>query len=369
MSKGSAVHILVTGGSGFIGRYFVRQLREQGHRVTILDLWEPDFDTMGARYIWGDVRDPAAVRRALPGVDRVLNLAAAHHDFGIDADTYFSVNETGSRVLLDACDEFGIREVAFYSTCAVYGAAQGPHDESAEPSPLTAYGASKLAGEKVHREWIARGMGRRVLVIRPTVTFGADNFANMFSLIRQIESGKFVTVGDGSNIKSLSYVENIVDATLFLWAKDDRAAFDVFNYTDTPDMTSQEIADTIRIALGRKPSKVRIPLGLACGLAAPFDLFIKLTGKNLPISSARIRKLFATQTKFEGVKVREAGYVAKVPLAEGIRRMVAWYLAEGKARKAVWRIPPLAVQTRGVETVTLPASPAKAPAPALVSAA
>ena len=67
--------------------------------------------------------------------------------------------------------------------------------------------------EKELKSWAEDQLGRRCIVVRPTVTFGADNFANMFTLIRQIDSGKFIFVGDGGNLKSLSFVNNIVDAT------------------------------------------------------------------------------------------------------------------------------------------------------------
>jgi hypothetical protein len=72
----------------------------------------------------------------------------------------------------------------------------------------------------------------------------------------------------------------------------------------------------------------------------PFDIVIKLTGKNLPVSTARIKKLFVAQTKYEADKVLATGYTPKVPLAEGIDRMVRWYLETGKDESAVWHIPP-----------------------------
>jgi nucleoside-diphosphate-sugar epimerase len=181
-----SMRVLVTGATGFIGEYFCHTLRREGHSVTGLDLIPPREGLPLERFVRGDLRDPTAVRSALEGCDSVLNLAAAHHDFGIAHETYFGVNETGARIL---CDETA-----------------KPIVESSEPHPLHDYGASKLAGEKVFRQWTAKGGGRSCLVIRPTVTFGPNNFANMYSLIRQIHRGRFVVAGDGSNVKSLSYV-------------------------------------------------------------------------------------------------------------------------------------------------------------------
>jgi nucleoside-diphosphate-sugar epimerase len=334
------VTVCITGGSGFIGWYVCRALAADGVALRILDLVPPGDDLPPHDFIRGDLRDPAAVRAALAGCDAVINLAAAHHDFGIADETYFDVNERGAKVLCDVMDELGVRRCCFYSTVAVYGDTPPPLTESTPPAPNSPYGASKLAGEKVFEGWTQQGDGRRCLVIRPTVTFGPRNFANMYSLIRQIHSGKFLRVGPGTNIKSLAFIDNIVAATLFLWNRPDAPPFDVFNYIDKPDLSSREISETVYEALGRRVPRVAIPMWFARLAVLPFDIVIALTGKNIPVSGARVKKLFSTQTKFEADKVKASGYAAAVPLREGIRRMVEWYLATGKDQSADWHLPP-----------------------------
>jgi nucleoside-diphosphate-sugar epimerase len=339
----TTVKVCITGGSGFIGRYFYERLVADGCEVVMLDLVEPEWDASAAHFVRGDIRDPVALRAAFDGCDAVVHLAAAHHDFGIADETYFDVNERGSEVICSVLDELGIRDICFYSTVAVYGDAPEPHHEDAETRPNSPYGASKLAGEGVFRAWTERGDDRRCLVIRPTVTFGARNFANMYTLIRQIHQGRFVVVGRGMNIKSLSYIENIVDATLYLWHRDGRNTFELFNYIDKPDLTSMEITRTVYEALGREMPSRRYPMWLARLAVLPFDVVIALTGKNLPISSARVKKMYAVQTKFEADRVLEAGYQPRVPLRDGIRNMVRWYVREGKDLDASWHQPPRSV--------------------------
>lgn len=342
-TKGERVKVLITGGSGFIARYFHELFTPRGVEISILDLVKPEWDIGRAAFHQGDVRDPAAVRKAMQGCDAVLNLAAAHHDFGIEHDTYYDVNERGSKAVCDAMDELNIRKACFYSTVAVYGSAPEPHHEDAPTNPSSPYGGSKLAGEKVFAAWASKGEGRTCLVIRPTVTFGPRNFANMYSLIRQIYSGKYFQVGPGTNIKSLSYVENIVAATAYLWDRPGAKPFEVFNYIDKPDLTSRQIGETIYAALDRRPPGFAVPMWLAMLGGLPFDIVIALTGKNLPISTARIKKLFSTQTKFEADKVAAAGFKAAIPLAEGIKRMTQWYAREGKDQRPVWHTPPAKV--------------------------
>jgi nucleoside-diphosphate-sugar epimerase len=235
--------------------------------------------------------------------------------------------------------------VCFFSTVAVYGDAPEPHHEDSPKSPDSPYGGSKLAGEGVFKAWTEKGDGRRCLVIRPTVTFGVRNFANMYTLIHQVHRGRFFPVGSGSNIKSLSYVENTVDATMHLWYGDGRipAGFDVFNFIDKPDFTSRKITKVVYDALGKSYPRVSMPLWLALLMALPFDVVIALTGRNLPISRARVRKLATVQTKFEADKLLATGYTPRVALEDGIRKMVAWYLEKGKDISPEWHQPPAEV--------------------------
>jgi nucleoside-diphosphate-sugar epimerase len=344
------VRFCITGGSGFIGSHFCERLSADGHEIVILDLIEPPAGLPRDRFVRGDIRDPDACREAMQGADRLLHLAAAHHDFGIPDATFFDVNERGARVLCDVADELSIRNACFYSTVAVYGSAPLPHDENTTPEPLTPYGQSKLAAEMVFRTWTEKGEGRRCPVIRPTVTFGPRNFANMYSLIRQVYGGMFVFMGKCANIKSLSYVDNLLDATFFLLEKDDLPAFDMYNCVEKPDFTSRQIAETIFEALGRAPTRRRIPLWLGLFLALPFDIVIKLTGRNLAISGERLKKLFQTPTKFEADKIRAAGFEPRVSLREGIERMVTWYVEQGRHESSEWHLPPDEVQKLGTAT-------------------
>ncbi len=342
--------VLITGGTGFIGCYFVRELLDQGHQVSILDIYpfEPGVDGIDPTQVdlvIGDIRDPQALDQSMQGCDAVLHLAAAHHDFGISEATFDSVNVQGARAICEAMDRHGISNACFYSSVAVYGDASPPVDEDSPHEAVSPYGKTKSGAEKVFREWVGAGPGRRCLVIRPTVTFGAGNFANMFTLIKQIDKGLFMPVGDGKNIKSLSYIENIVDATMNQWLQPgpEQPAFVTYNYVCKPDLTSGEIADIVYRALGKKPPGFRVPYGLARILALPLDVVIALTGKNLPVSGARIWKLAKAQTRYESSKIRDAGYQQKVPLQEGIEKMVRWYVASGKqeAEQGVKRrLPP-----------------------------
>lgn len=334
---------LITGGSGFVGRHVCRALAARGREIVNLDLARPDPALPFTRTVLGDVRDRRAVEAALADCELVVHLAAAHHDFGVAADTYYDVNEQGTRVLCECAAARGTRTIAFVSSVAVYGDAGLEPDERTAPRPLSDYGASKLAGERVLRDWASAGPARRALVLRPAAIFGEHHFANVYALIRQIAAGRYLQVGDGANRKSLACVENVVDALLFLLARDAPPPFEVWNYVDKPDLTSAVLAGLIHDELGRALPRVRVPLGVALALAAPLDAVATLTRRNIPVSRARIRKLAEAETVYAAAAIRAAGFEPRVSLEAGLRAMVRWYVAEGRLLPTEPRLPPARV--------------------------
>jgi nucleoside-diphosphate-sugar epimerase len=333
-------HALVLGASGFIGGHLVELLVAQGVSVTNLDLFAPSRPLPeGVETVVGDVRDLDTLRAAAAGADAIINLAAAHHDFGIPTDVFESVNVDGARNVCQVAEELGIDNLCFYSSVAVYGAAGPVPDEETVPEPENDYGRTKLAAETVYERWRSAAPGRRLLVIRPAVVFGPHHFANVHRLTRQIDRGRFWPVGPGVNRKSMCSVHNLVEATWALWSAPPAREDEVYNYVDKPDLRSNEVVETIYRSLGRREPRLHVPEGLAVALAKPFDVLGRLLGKDLPITSARIRKLSSAETMFAADRVREAGFEPRVTLTEALEDFVRWYLEEGKHREPVVHIP------------------------------
>jgi GlcNAc-P-P-Und epimerase len=312
---------LITGGSGFIGSHFHNVIAHQ--ELVNLDL----IFKHSATFVQGDIRKNEDFSKTLAKhpIKCIIALAAKHHDFGIGHAEYFDTNEDGTRTMCEAASKYNIDEIVFYSSVAVYGMRTEVSSELLNPDPDSPYGASKLAGEKVLREWAAQKPSRKVLIIRPTVVFGANNKANMFNLIKQIDSGLYFHIGKADNIKSIAYVENLVAATLYMRTRIP-AGVSVYNYADEPQLTSRIIGDTIATALQKK-IRITLPKSIAGLLGLPFDMAIKLTNKNLPVSSARIKKL-AAETHHSAQKIFDQGFKPVFSTTEGLIKMVAWYKAE-----------------------------------------
>lgn len=319
--------ILITGGSGFIGSYFHHAVPQ--HELVNLDLKEPDFNYTST-YVAGDIRKIEDVRKAVKGknIKTILSLAAKHHDFGIGHEEYFDTNEGGMKVLCTVAAEFQIKEIIFFSSVAVYGAREELSTELTNPKPDGPYGASKLAAEKVLTNWTEEDPERRVLIIRPALVFGPNNMANMRNLIHQIDSGLYFHLGEGDTIKSIAYVENLIQATLYLM-ESLQPGVQLYNYADEPQLSTRQISVIIAEAL-KKKIRLTIPKSLGIMLGLPFDLIIKITGKNLAVSSARIKKL-GTQTYHSAQKIIAAGFQPNHSTIDGINKMVSWYQQNKKS--------------------------------------
>ncbi|MBF0522900.1 MAG: NAD(P)-dependent oxidoreductase [Candidatus Omnitrophica bacterium] len=330
--------ILIIGNKGFIGGHMSRYLIKQGHKIVGLDITAQNDDSSGYFTHKGDILNEDDVLVAAKGVELVINLAAKHHDFGISREDFFLINESGTRNCLNCLSKLGIKRFVFFSTVAVYGTHDFEIDESTPYVPSNDYGESKLAGEKLIEKWASEDATREVLIVRPVVVYGPKNYANMFRLIDNIYLKRFFMVGDGANKKSTAYVENLVEATFHMIQRMS-AGIERFNYSDLPQKTSIEIANIIRKELGLKPIKFKFPLSLAVFLAYPFDIAAKFTNKNFPITAKRIKK-FNANTLYASDKVRKLGYQQRFSSDEGLKRMVAWYLEEGKFHRTRCAIGP-----------------------------
>ena len=111
--------VLITGGSGFVGRYLCRSFREKGWDVSIID--EKPFDESGfttgeiREYVETKITDYEKVFKALKGIDLVIHLAAKHRFFGITEEDFYRVNVAGTENILKAMEEYKIKKMLFYS--------------------------------------------------------------------------------------------------------------------------------------------------------------------------------------------------------------------------------------------------------------
>jgi len=308
----------ITGGSGFIGTRLIKTLLEQGLMVRNID--KNTSTSFPEITVIQDIRDPSGLKNRMTSGDVVVHLAAEHRDDVTPTSLYYDVNVTGTRNVLEAMEAAGINSIIFTSTVAVYGLNKIDPAETSPTDPFNHYGRSKLQAEELIREWQARDPARCAIILRPCVIFGEGNRGNVYNLLRQISSGKFVMIGNGKNTKSMAYVGNIAAFIHFLSGHLE-AGSRIFNYTDLPDLSTNELIVMVRNEFKLKNKPLRLPYfaGMAAGYLLDFASF--LLRKKLNISAVRIRKFCAT-TRFNSQKAHDSGFVAPYPMEEALHTTI-----------------------------------------------
>ncbi len=211
------MRVLVTGGSGFVGRHVVAALQEAGHEVLVADL--NPFPGGGVETLEGDLRDPRIVERALrPGTEAVVHLAALTSVLLSvnDPEAVYATNVAATALLLERCRALGVGRFVLASTNAVVGdVGFTAIDERIALRPLTPYGATKAASEMLLSAYGA-SYGIVTVALRFTNIYGAGMQVKdsvVARLMRAALAGGGIQIyGDGEQVRDYLYVTDAVAA-------------------------------------------------------------------------------------------------------------------------------------------------------------
>jgi nucleoside-diphosphate-sugar epimerase len=312
-------NVNVIGGSGFIGSRLMQRLRDKDLvEGKIID--KAPSKAFPDLFTFSDVRSVEQLRASIENGAVIVNLAAEHRDDVRPLSLYDEVNVGGATNICTVAREKGVQTIIFTSTVAVYGFAPIGTDESGEIAPFNDYGRTKFEAEQVFKSWQAEAPSERTLVIiRPTVVFGEQNRGNVYNLLRQIASGKFVMIGHGENRKSLAYVENV--AAFIEYGMSFKPGVHIYNFIDKPDFTMNTLVGNVNRILGR-PERIgfRLPFAVGYFIGKGFDLVAAITGKRLAISSIRVKKFCANSVY--NTAIAKTGFISPVPLEQALSQTV-----------------------------------------------
>ena len=304
---------VVSGASGFVGSAVLARLRKVG--VEAAGIYRRRQDG-GGRLVerW----DRATLRAALDGAEGVIHSAAVVHRPG--ADSRFNVE--GTRALLDAAQDVGVRHFVFCSSIKVYGERpSGTLDERTPLAPEGPYASSKAEAERL----VLEGTGMRVAVLRLCPVYGPGDKGNVRTIIRAVQRRLFFVPGDGSTRKSIVHVSTVADTVAALARSDASGTFVV---ADREAPSLRELADAAAGALGRRrPPSLPLP-ALRAG-ARLAGAAARLAGRSTSFSLEQVEKAVTTTVCDPSRVERALGIDCHVDLDGAIREEVSWLRSIG----------------------------------------
>lgn len=297
--------IIVTGGSGFLGRHLLRALVDAGYQVKNIDLKvNPEFETVIA-----DVRDRERMLAEIKDADLVFHLASLIEagESVKQPQKYIDYNLTGTLNVLEAMRQNGVQTMAFSSSAAVYGEPVGvPIKEDDRTMPINPYGMTKLAMEALLSSYV-NAHGLTGIALRYFNLYGPEEHHQPEShalprFIKQIYDGDEVTVwGNGEHQRDYIHVHDIVDAHLksIKLAETQPKKYHYFNISTEKPASVKEIIGLVEQALG-KTAQI----------------------KNFPPRPGDPLLLYADASKAR----EQLGWQPQVELAAGVKEMVEYFV-------------------------------------------
>ncbi len=317
------MNILVTGGAGFFGINFIRHVLAQTRTGTVTSLDFAPFDypeRNRVHQVTGDIRDRAAVDRALDGVDVVVHAAAALPLY--TPREIFTTDVIGTRTVLEAAHAAGISRVVHVSSTAVYGIPDHhPIAEDDRKHGVGPYGRAKVAAEAECERF--RELGMVIPVVRPKSFIGPERLGVFALLYDWAYTGHgFPVLGTGTNRYQLLDVEDLARAVYLLATGDAAVVNDTFNAGADRFTTIRRDFQAVLDAAGHGKRIVSIPAapatavlkGLeAFGLSPLYQWVYETAGKDSFVSVSKIRDLL--------------GFVPAYSNRDALVRNYAWYVA------------------------------------------
>ena len=322
---------LVTGATGFVGAAVARALLREGWEVRALARKGSDrrnLQHIAVEVVEGDLADCGSLARALGGCEGLFHVAADYRLGAFDPQQLYETNVEGTRNILNAAREAGVRRVVYTSSVATIGIPKdGTPGTEASPSTLADmighYKRSKYLAEEVAREAARAGMA--VVIVNPSTPVGPGDVkptptgqlvfdAAAGRMPAYVDTGlNIVHVDDVANGHLLAYHHGRVGERYILGGQ---------------DMTLREILIEIARLVGRKPPSVRLPSSVVMPIAYVAEAFARVTGRSTRITVEGVRMARKVMFFSSAKAARELGYQWRAP-TQAFVDAIEWFREQG----------------------------------------
>jgi len=321
---------LVTGAAGFLGSHVTRQLVARGETVRVLMRVSSNnraISDLSLEYVTGDLRDATSLERAMDGMKRVFHVAADYRLWAKNPQEIYDSNVGGTKNLLGAAKSAGIEQLVYTSTVATIAV-----DRPELPNEFTGARLDEMIGHYKRSKWMAEQEvlaaareGLPALVAMPTTPVGPWDW-------KPTPTGKIIL--DFLNGKMPGYVETGLN---FVGVEECAAGHLLVSekgkvgeryLLGAENLTLKGLLDVLAGITGLRAPSMKIPHGVALGVAYVESAFSRLVGKEpqIPVEGVKIaqHKMFVDASR----AVRELGFQPG-SVTSALERAVRWYLANG----------------------------------------
>jgi nucleoside-diphosphate-sugar epimerase len=324
--------VLITGANGFVGSRLCALLVEKGYQVIAQVRKTSDLSLLKdlkLEYRYGDVTQPETLPEMMRGVDYVI------HNAGVikarRRETYFAVNEQGTRDLLEAVVTHnpGVERVVYVSSVAAAGPSKPgqPVKETDPPHPITTYGESKLAGERVTLSYADR---LPVTVVRPPGVYGPGD-RGIYSMFKAVWLHFRPLIGDSRRKLQIVHVDDLCEG-IACALKAPVKSGGVYFIAEKDAYEYGELIDLLVAASGRQAIPLFLPSPLFRAIAAISEFAFKAVGATPLFTREKTRELNASWEMDISRARAELGFESKIRFADGARETYEWYVRNGWLR-------------------------------------
>ena len=321
---------LVTGASGFLGSHVTRQLVARGEGVRVLLRASSNnraIADLPLEYVTGDLRDAASLARALDGVTRVFHVAADYRLWAKRKKEIYDSNVGGTKNLLDAAKRAGVAQFIYTSTVATIAVDRPQHPNESTDAKL-----EEMVGHYKRSKWQAERLvldsakqGFPAIVAMPTTPVGPWDWkpTPTGKIILDFLNGKM----PGYVVTGLNFV-GVEECAAGHLLVSDKGKIGERYLLGAENLTLKEMLDTLAKITGLSPPKLKIPHGLALGVAYANTVFSRLLGRepSIPVEGVKIAQhmMFVDAKRAQ----KELGFKPGSVTA-ALERAVRWYADNG----------------------------------------
>jgi nucleoside-diphosphate-sugar epimerase len=329
----SKLNILVTGSTGFLGFAIAKHLKRKKYDVHAMVRETSNTKHLineGIPTVTGDVNDKQSLINAFKGRDAIIHCAGFVTDWG-KKENFIKVNYYGTKNVLEACVEAGVRRLIHTSTVDIFGHKHGSRIK--EDSPFGKrpgwYGKTKIMAEKLVREYIQENK-LDISIIYPPWVYGEGDITFVPEIVEAIKDGSMMFFrSKGNHTIEISYIEHLTEAVeLILNSKE--AIGEGYIIADEPKMTFREFVNSIAKRIGGKEVNFTLPYPLAYFASLMMEGFYKLIGsKKRPLLTRHSMTLLGNDIVYDTTKLRELGFQPKYDFNTSMDKTFEYYHNEG----------------------------------------